>query len=120
VLVIEIEVHGGKLAVTSTIGRDLPRKFRLSAEFFNRVLRDSVRRADYLEAMHAARENRAVSHTVETLAAEIGRIVTERQELRAAGAAPAELEENRRRLAAAQSALSRLLIERHLPSTDVG
>jgi hypothetical protein len=70
--------------------------------------------------MHAARDNRAVTHTVETLAAEIGRIVTERQELRAAGAAPAELEENRRRLAAAQSALSLLLIERHLPSTDVG
>jgi hypothetical protein len=75
----------------------------------------SVRRADYLEAMHAARDNSAVRHTVETLTAEIGRIVSDRQDLRAAGATAAELEENRRRLAAAQSQLSQLLIERHLP-----
>ena len=53
--------------------------------------------------MHAARDMRAVRHTVETLADEIGRIVAERQELRAAGAGGVELEENRRRLAAAQS-----------------
>jgi hypothetical protein len=65
--------------------------------------------------MHAARDLDALRHTVETLTAEIGRIVVERQELREAGAAPAALEENRRRLAAAQSELSRLLIERHLP-----
>jgi hypothetical protein len=67
--------------------------------------------------MPAARDLSAVRHTVETLAEEIGRIVVERQELRGAGAAPAELEENRRRLAAAQSQLSLLLIERHLPAT---
>ena len=65
--------------------------------------------------MHAARDQRAVRHTVETLTEEIGRIVAERQELRAAGAGQVELEENRRRLAAAQSRLSDLLIERHLP-----
>jgi hypothetical protein len=67
--------------------------------------------------MPAARDLNAVRHTVETLTNEIGRIVVERQELRAAAAAPAELEENRRRLAAAQSELSLLLIERHLPAT---
>ncbi len=65
--------------------------------------------------MHAARDTRAVRHTVETLTEEIGRIVSERQELRAFAAGRAELEENRRRLAAAQSRLSHLLIERHLP-----
>jgi hypothetical protein len=53
-------------------------------------------------------------HTVETLTAEIGRIVIERQELRAAAADAAVLEQNRRLLAAAQARLSRLLIERHL------
>jgi hypothetical protein len=77
---------------------------------------DGVPRAEYLHTMHAARDTSAVRHTVETLTAEIGRIVAERQDLRAAGAKPAELEENRRRLAAAQSQLSLLLIERHLPS----
>jgi len=66
--------------------------------------------------MHAARDNSAVRHTVETLTAEISRIVGERQDLRVAGAAPGALEENRRRLAAAQSQLSLLLIERHLPA----
>lgn len=66
--------------------------------------------------MHAARDSSAVRHTVETLTAEIGRIVVERQGLRAAGAAPSELEENRRRLASAQSRLSLLLIERYLPA----
>ncbi len=66
--------------------------------------------------MHAGRDNDSVRHTVETLTAEIGRIVAERQDLRAAGATSAELEENRHRLAVAQSQLSRLLIERHLPA----
>jgi hypothetical protein len=65
--------------------------------------------------MFAARDKRAVTHTVETLTEEIGRIVAERQELRASGAHQSELEENRRRLAAAQSRLSDLLIERYLP-----
>jgi hypothetical protein len=54
--------------------------------------------------------------TVESLTAEIGRLVAERQELRGTGAAAPDLEENRRRLAAAQARLSRLLIERHLGS----
>jgi hypothetical protein len=52
--------------------------------------------------------------TVETVTDEIGRIVAERQELRAASAADAELEANRVRLVAAQAELSRLLIQRHL------
>lgn len=60
----------------------------------------------------------AIQHTVETLNAEIGRIVAERQDLRASGAAPAELEENRRRLADAQNRLSVLLIARHLPAAQ--
>jgi hypothetical protein len=54
------------------------------------------------------------NHTVETLTAEIGRIVAERQELRAAGGSANELEQNRRQLAAAQNRLSQLLIQRHL------
>ncbi|MFL5955646.1 MAG: hypothetical protein ACJ76I_16235 [Gaiellaceae bacterium] len=58
---------------------------------------------------------RAITHTVETLAAEISGIVAERQALRAAGASFETLEENRRRLAAAQHELSQLLIDRHLP-----
>ena len=65
--------------------------------------------------MHAAHDTRAIGQTVETLTEEIGRIVAERQELRASAAGQAELEENRRRLAAAQNRLSHLLIERHLP-----
>jgi len=77
---------------------------------------DPARRADYLDAMHTARDNSAVRHTVETLTAEIGQIVGERQDLRAAGATTAELEENRRCLASAQSRLSLLLIERYLPA----
>ena len=64
--------------------------------------------------MHATNDTR-VGHTVETLADEIGQIVAERQELRAAGSGQAELEENRRRLTTAQHRLSYLLIERHLP-----
>ena len=56
-----------------------------------------------------------MAKTVESLTAEIGRIVAERQELRAAGASFDVLEENRRRLAKAQSQLSELLIARHLP-----
>jgi hypothetical protein len=56
-----------------------------------------------------------LAETVESVAGEIGRIVAERQELRAAGAGEDELEANRQRLVAAQAALSRLLIERHLP-----
>jgi hypothetical protein len=57
----------------------------------------------------------AIEHTVESLTAEISRVVVERQALRAEGAPAEQLEENRRLLAAAQSRLSVLLIERHLP-----
>ena len=65
--------------------------------------------------MQAAQNTTAVRHTVETLTDEIGQIVAERQELRAAASEQAELEKNRRRLATAQHRLSHLLIERHLP-----
>jgi hypothetical protein len=58
--------------------------------------------------------------TVEGLTEEIGRIVIERQELRAAGAAPELLEENRRRLADVQSRLSQLVIVRYLPAAGSG
>jgi hypothetical protein len=77
-------------------------------------------------AMLAARKpNRRVelldmTRTVESLTAEIGRIVAERQELRATGASFDILEENRRRLAKAQSELSQLLIARYLPSSQPG
>lgn len=67
--------------------------------------------------MVASRDN-AVRHTVETLAGEIGSIVSERQTLRAACAPAQALEENRRRLVEAQARLSRLLIERHLGSPN--
>jgi hypothetical protein len=56
--------------------------------------------------------------TVESLTEEIGRIVAERQELRARAATAEQLEDNRRRLAAAQAQLSALLIARYLPQTQ--
>ena len=59
--------------------------------------------------------NIAGSQTVETLSHEIAELVAERQALRARAGSKLELESNRRRLAAAQASLSRLLIERHLP-----
>jgi hypothetical protein len=120
VLGVEIEVHRAKLAASSPSGRDRARNYRLDAEFPEKVLTDSALPADYLGAMPAARDQSAVRHTVETLTAEISRIVAERQDLRAAGATVAELEENRRRLAAAQNQLSVLLIERHLPAAHTG
>jgi hypothetical protein len=58
--------------------------------------------------------------TVEGLTEEIGRIVIERQELRSACASPELLEENRRRLADAQSRLSELLIAHYLPAAGSG
>jgi hypothetical protein len=54
-------------------------------------------------------------YTVESLRTEIDRLVAERQSLRLQGASDDELELNRRRLVRAQSQLSRLLIQRHLP-----
>ena len=76
-------------------------------------------------AMLARKPNRRVelldmTRTVESLTAEIGRIVAERQELRATGVSFDVLEENRRRLAKAQSELSQLLIARYLPSSQTG
>jgi hypothetical protein len=56
--------------------------------------------------------------TVESVTEEIGRIVAERQDLRASAANADILEENRRRLAKAQGELSQLLITRHLPSSQ--
>jgi len=67
--------------------------------------------------MPERRDEGRIPSTVESVSEEIGRIVAERQALRAAGAGEDELEANRRRLAAAQSELSRLLIQRHLPQT---
>ena len=69
--------------------------------------------------MAAMRKQSALERTVETLSGEIGRIVAERQDLRGAGASAEVLEENRRRLSAAQSELSALLIERHLVQPSV-
>jgi hypothetical protein len=54
--------------------------------------------------------------TVEALTEEIGRIVSERQTLRSQGATVEALEDNRRRLADAQSRLSELLIAKYLPT----
>ena len=54
-------------------------------------------------------------HTIESLRAEIDRIVAERQELRRGNANLVELEANRDRLVRAQARLSDLLIRRHLP-----
>ena len=62
--------------------------------------------------MSALRES-AVRHTVESLTDEIGRIVAERVSLRENGGSEAALEANRRRLIAAQSDLTRLLVEQH-------
>jgi hypothetical protein len=58
----------------------------------------------------------AEQQSVESLTGHIGRLVRERQELRAAGASPAELERNRLELAHAQQQLSRLLIARYHPA----
>ena len=70
-------------------------------------------------AMPARGNERSLRDTVESVTEEIGRIVADRQALREAGADGAELEKNRRRLAAAQHNLSRLLIERYLPERGV-
>jgi hypothetical protein len=67
--------------------------------------------------MHTSQDTSAIRETVESLTEEIGRIVADRQALRASLAGDSALEENRRRLAAAQSRLSDLLIERHRPAT---
>jgi hypothetical protein len=113
---LEIEVHAAKLAAIFDPRPVSTEELVPSARISPSVLRNSAQAADDGRVMAAARDLDAIRHTVETLTAEIGRIVAERQDLRAAGAGPAALEENRRRLAAAQSQLSLLLIERHLPA----
>jgi hypothetical protein len=69
--------------------------------------------------MHVQGDEGPFHDTVESVSDEIGRIVADRQALREAGADGDSLEENRRRLAAAQNKLSRLLIERYLPERGV-
>ena len=54
--------------------------------------------------------------TVERLSERIGRLVAERQALRAAAADAAELERNRRELAELQHQLSHALIRRFRPA----
>ncbi len=51
--------------------------------------------------------------TVETVNAELERLVAERRALQAAGAEDAALDDNRARLTAAQARLSELLVGRH-------
>ena len=53
--------------------------------------------------------------TIQGVSDEIQRLVAERQELRTNGGSAEELEENRRRIAGAQSRYSRLLIQHYLP-----
>lgn len=65
-----------------------------------------------LRAMTAVRDS-VVVQTVEAVTAEISRIVAERQVLREEGVSAGVLEENRRRLVAAQARLSQLLIARY-------
>ena len=56
--------------------------------------------------------------TIQCVSEEIQRLVAERQDLRANGAPAEELEDNRRRIARAQSHYSRLLIRHYLPRTE--
>jgi hypothetical protein len=58
----------------------------------------------------------ATQHAIESVRAEIDRLVAERHELRQTSARPDELDANRARLVSAQSRLSSLLIQqqRHL------
>lgn len=57
----------------------------------------------------------AAHHTVESIATEIERIVSDRQALRTRGAGADELERNRVLLASSQTLFSKLLVERYLP-----
>jgi hypothetical protein len=77
-------------------------------------------RVETILAMGSGGHEAGVVDSVARLGDEIGRIVSERQALRAAGAGGDALELNRRRLARAQAELSRLLIDRHLPHRAAG
>ena len=57
----------------------------------------------------------SLADAISRVSDEIGRIVSERQTLRARSADGDALESNRRRLVSAQAELSRLLIARHAP-----
>jgi hypothetical protein len=59
----------------------------------------------------------AARPTIESQAAEIERIVAERQLLRARGAGAEELERNRQELVDGQALMSRLLLDHYLPRT---
>src|SRR5689334_15290721 len=112
VLRLQVEVHavGRRRGPSSTCIslRDGTEEAVRTRRIRLRILTVFVRTLEYREAME----------TVESLSEEIGRIVAERQGLRAAGADHDALEENRRRLAAAQARLSELLIERYLPHAE--
>jgi hypothetical protein len=60
----------------------------------------------------------ATRHTIESQAAEIERIVAERQTLRSRGAGADELERNRKQLVEGQALMSRLLLERYRPRAN--
>ncbi len=66
-------------------------------------------------AAYLGGEMDAYQHSVQSLRTEIDRLVSERQEQRRNGASDEELELNRRLLVRAQSQLSHLLIQRHMP-----
>jgi hypothetical protein len=68
--------------------------------------------------MRTVQGARSTNGRVESLLAEIGRLVVERQALRTDGASRVELERNRLRIAASQQELSHALIERYAPSRD--
>jgi hypothetical protein len=75
-----------------------------------------VARGTSLRRLRPARfRRRRVRATADELTTRIGRLVAERQELRARGASEASLERNRLQIARAQWELAHALIDRHLP-----
>jgi hypothetical protein len=75
-----------------------------------------VARGTSLRRLRPARfRRRRVRATADELTTRIGRLVAERQELRARGASDASLERNRLQIARAQWELAHALIDRHLP-----
>jgi hypothetical protein len=79
------------------------------------VPRKQAVRVETILAMGSGGHETGLADPVARLGDEIGRIVSERQALRAAGAGGDVLESNRRLLVRAQAELSRLLIDRYLP-----
>jgi hypothetical protein len=75
-----------------------------------------VARGTSLRRLRPARfRRRRVRATADELTTRIGRLVAERQELRARGASEASLERNRLQIARAHWELAHALIDRHLP-----